>query len=102
MLEERDEYDQEEKAAVIKINKDHYVADGRVSISDLAKLSGIHLPTHDAYETLGGFIIDYFGKIPKKNSLVREQEWIFRVIEVEEKRVVKIDISRASEQKIDE
>lgn len=91
----QDEYDQEEEGpSVKKLSGEHYVADGRVSISDLARISGIQVPTDEAYETLSGFLVDYFGKIPKKNAVVVHDGWNFKAIEVEEKRVVKVEITR--------
>jgi putative hemolysin len=91
----RDEYDKEEEEQTIKrISDNHYVADGRASISDIQKICGIDIPDDDAYESLGGFLISVFGKIPKINAEYLFGEWHFRVTEVEEKRVLKVEILR--------
>ncbi len=87
-----DEYDQEEPF-VRKIADNHFMADGRVSISDLAKYSGIELPDDENYESLGGFLVAQFGKIPPKNAVFQFEHWEFRTVEVEEKRIVKVEIS---------
>lgn len=93
----RDEYDKEEEEQTVeKIGVDHFIADGRVSISDLQKQSGIFLPADESYETLGGFLISVFGKIPKKNAEYTRDDWKFRVIEVEEKRIVRVEIIKIS------
>jgi CBS domain containing-hemolysin-like protein len=92
----RDEYDKEEEEQTVKqVGEHHFIADGRVSITDLERFTGIELPDDDAYETLGGFIISVFGKIPRKNAECIFQGSKFRVIEVEEKRVVKVEIMKA-------
>lgn len=91
----RDEYDKEEEEQTVKkIGVDHYIADGRTNISDVQKRCGISLPDDEAYETLGGFIISVFGKIPRKNAEYVHDDWRMRVIEVEEKRVVKVELTK--------
>lgn len=89
----RDEYDKEEEEQTVKrIAVDHYIADGRTSISDLYKLTGVSLPADEAYETLGGFLISAFGKIPQKGFEYDYDHWKFRIVEVEEKRIIKVEI----------
>lgn len=99
----RDEYDREEEEQTIKrINDNHFVADGRSSISDIQKICGIDMPNDDAYETLGGFLVYGFGKIPKVNAEYVHRNWHFRVTEVDEKRIVKVEILRKATQPNDE
>ncbi len=91
-----DEYDQEEEGPIVqKVADQHFLADGRVAISDLAKYSGVSLPADEAYETLSGFLVSHFGKIPKKNAVFVYAGWRFRAVEVEEKRVVRVEITKA-------
>ncbi len=96
----RDEYDKEEEEQMVKkLNPEHFMADGRTNILDLNKLTGIHLPDDESYETIGGFMIFVFGKIPKKNAEYIYEDWIFKVVEVDEKRVVKVEITKIKEPK---
>lgn len=94
-----DEYDQEEEEQTVKqIGENHFLADGRTSISDLERLTGIELPNDESFDTLGGFIISAFGQIPRKNVEYIFQGWKFRMIEVEEKRIVRVEITKAGEE----
>lgn len=91
----RDEYDKEEEERTIKrIGPNHFLADGRANISDLQRTVGINLPTDEAYETLGGFLIAALGMIPRKNAEYEYENWLFRVVEVEEKRIVKVEMKK--------
>lgn len=90
----RDEYDKEEEQTIRKVGAHHYVADGRASIYDIQRTCGINLPTDEAYESVGGFLISVFGKIPRKNAEHIFEGYKFRVIEVEEKRIVRVDIAK--------
>ena len=93
----RDEYDKEEEEETIKrVGVDYYIADGRASISEVERTCRVDLPSDDSYETLGGFLISVFGKIPKKNAEYVFGMWKFRVVDVEEKRIVKVEISKAA------
>jgi putative hemolysin len=91
----RDEYDKEEEEETIKkVADDHYIADGRTSISDLYKKCGVELPSDESFESIGGFIVHYFGKIPKKNAQLQHGDWQLRVLDVEEKRVLRVEITK--------
>jgi CBS domain containing-hemolysin-like protein len=92
----RDEYDKEEEEETIRqVGDNHFIADGRTSIADLERITGLHLPNDAAFDTLGGFIISVFGQIPRKNAEYRYDDWTFRVIDVEEKRVIRVEILKA-------
>lgn len=89
----KDEYDKEEEEQTIKrINDEYFIASGRASISDLEKICGINIPNDDVYDTLGGYLITVFGQIPKINQEHDHDNWKFRVIDVEEKRIIKVEI----------
>lgn len=91
----RDEYDKEEEEQMVRrLGEFHFIAFGRTNISDLARITGISLPDDEDYETLGGFLTHVFGKIPRKNAEYFYDHWKFRVVEVEEQRIVKVEISK--------
>ena len=91
----RDEYDKEEDEETVTIlSENHYIIYGRISISDLEKKTEIILPTDESYDSLGGFLIWAKGKIPSKNSIVEHNDWRFKVIEVEEKRIIKVEVTK--------
>jgi CBS domain containing-hemolysin-like protein len=88
-----DEYDKEEEEETVnKISDQHFIAEGRASISYLNKQTGLSLPDDEQYDTLAGFLVAEFGEIPKNNAVLDYQNWQFRVIEVEENRVLKVEI----------
>ena len=96
-----DEYDQEEEEETIKkLGDDHFIAEGRASISDLQKKTGISLPSDESYDTLAGFLVSQFGEIPKKNAVLEYENWRFEVTEVEEKRVVLVEIMALNPQSV--
>jgi CBS domain containing-hemolysin-like protein len=92
-----DEYDKEEEEQTVKkISEGHFIADGRTSISNLFRQTGINLPNDETYDTLGGFLVARFGEIPEQDALLEYEQWRFLVVEVEKNRIVKVEIKNIS------
>ncbi len=85
-----DEYDIEHKD-VEYLENDTYVFEGSISLDKAAEVLEEALPVDD-FMTLSGFIMDLLGRIPKEgeNPEVEYQNIIFKVAELEGKRIEKI------------
>lgn len=89
----RDEYDREEEEETVKtLGEEHFLVDGRITISDLNKQTNLALPADEDYDTLGGFVISELGEIPEEGADFVFQKWRFRVVEMDQKRVNKVEI----------
>ncbi|RPI66178.1 MAG: HlyC/CorC family transporter, partial [Ignavibacteriales bacterium] len=78
---------------IIKRKDGSYLLDGLTEISRISELLGIiFLP--DDYKTLGGFIMHKLGKIPEEGDKVLYQNYIFEVIDMDDKRVDKVLLIR--------
>jgi putative hemolysin len=98
----RDEYDKEEEEETVKkLGVEHFLVDGRTSISDLQKQTEIELPTDESYDSVGGFLVSLMGKIPNRDSSLVYGPWLFVVREVEEKRILKVEITLNSSEQTD-
>lgn len=65
----RDEYDDEEPDSFIKHEEDGVVIDAKAKVSEVNEALKINFPEDDAeFDTLGGFIITYLGRIPQKGE----------------------------------
>ena len=88
-----DEYDQEEHI-IEKIDDNHYLVDGNVSLSDLCEETDINLESENS-ETIGGFIIDILGEIPEEGDENRDIEfenYVFTILSVKERRIEKVKV----------
>jgi putative hemolysin len=64
-----DEYDKEIK--LFEITEDNtIIADGNISIEKINEILNIEIPEND-FETLGGFIFDLLGRVPKKGEKIK-------------------------------
>lgn len=88
-----DEFD--EKGRIIeKIGDDKYLVDGNVYLDDLEEETGISLES-DSSETVGGFLIDLMGEIPRENiryKPIRYENFDFTILEVKGRRIEKLEV----------
>ena len=89
----RDEYDDNDEQ-IKQIDVKTYLVDGLMPIEELNEHLNLKLPSDDM-ETIGGFIIDSLGCIPKENekTVVQYENIHFTIDQVEEKRIKKLKIS---------
>jgi putative hemolysin len=95
-----DESDVEEKR--IKVLSDGVVlADGSVPLRELEDHLGVEFPEGGDYETLGGFLTATAGRVPPPGSLVVWGGLTFTVKQADDRRVLKVEISRKPENKLE-
>jgi putative hemolysin len=89
----RDEHDVEE-APIVDVGDGKMMVDASVSIGDLSSYLGADLPEDGDYHTLAGFIVAELGRVPEPGATLRAFGLDFVVREADERRVVKVEISR--------
>ena len=98
-----DEYDEEEEI-IEKISDDTYLVDGNVSLDDLNETTGSDLESENS-ETIGGFILDLVGEIPKDgyvNRTVKNGRYEFTILSVKERRIERVKFRLLPEDEADE
>lgn len=77
-----------------KIDNNTFIVDGLLSLVDLNNYLDINIKS-DISDTVGGFLINEIGEIPKPNEdiTIEYNNVIFKVEEVNEKRIKKVRIS---------
>ncbi|MFA7420631.1 MAG: hemolysin family protein [Melioribacteraceae bacterium] len=92
----RDEHDKEE-AEITKLNDYSYMVLGKVSIDEINDTLGENFSSeNDDYDTLGGFILNQAGSIPKQGYQFEFSGYTFTVKDVLNNRINKILIEKAS------
>jgi CBS domain containing-hemolysin-like protein len=87
-----DEYDDPEKARIIKKSRNEYEADARVPIHDFNARTGLHLPD-ERFGTIGGLVLDIFGRIPERGEESRNGRYVFRIKEIRGTRLQRVVIT---------
>lgn len=89
----RDEHDVEEPP-IADLGDGRLLVDASVSIADLSRYLGAELPTDGDYHTLAGFIVAELGTVPEVGVRISAFELDFEVKEADERRVLKVEITR--------
>ncbi len=87
-----DEYDNEE-ALVIDAGGGAYILDGSIGISDAEQLLNFHVPDDSEADTLGGFLIELLGGVPREDQAPPEVVFggvSFSILQSDERRIEKI------------
>jgi CBS domain containing-hemolysin-like protein len=88
-----DEFDIDEDRDLTKNDVGHYLADARISLRELEEHLDIEFPEDGDFETLGGFLTAFFGRVPEVGDKTEWKNFGFIVIEANEKTVKKVEIS---------
>jgi putative hemolysin len=89
----RDEYDSDEQEISEESHTGDFEIDGLISLEDLHEESGVELP-EGPYETAGGFVMHYLGRIPVEQDIVGVNGVRITVLSMEGKRAGRLLISR--------
>ncbi|ABN57903.1 MULTISPECIES: hemolysin family protein [Methanoculleus] len=103
MLEElvgeiMDEFDEEEPE-VQQVEEGVYLVDARAWVEHLNEDLELFLPLTDAYESIGGLVIDRLGHIPRRGEVVKieESNITLVVMQMRGRRIVKVKLIIASQ-----
>jgi putative hemolysin len=91
-----DEYDQEE--SLIRSTGDgSWTVDATAEVRAVAEKIGMDLPEAPGYATVGGFVTEMLGRVPKIGEMIRFDGLLFTVREADDNRVVRVDVEQVKE-----
>lgn len=86
-----DEHDTEE-SEIRQVEPNRWEVNARVTIPDFEHQTGISLPDNGEYETVGGVIVNAFGRIPKRGKSIRIGQIDVTVIDADVRHVKRVEI----------
>lgn len=89
----RDEHDLEEPP-IVDLGDGRIIVDASISIADLSRYLGAELPEGANYNSLGGFIVDRLGRVPRVGAKLAAFGLEFVVREADQRHVSKVEILR--------
>ena len=84
-----DEYDVDQQL-IEKISDNEYLILARIDVLLLNKNLNLDIPESEEYETLAGYVLNYFENIPKIDEIIDQDEFKIIVKEVDDRSVIKI------------
>ncbi len=91
-----DEYDDEE-SIYTKIDDNQYIVEGKILLNDFYKIFNVDESIFDDVkgeaDTLAGLILELRGDLPLKDEKISYKNFIFKVVSVDKRRIIKIHIT---------
>lgn len=75
-----------------RVAKDAIIASGTLSVDDVNELFGSQIESAYHSVTIGGFLIEKLGSIPKSGTTYQEQNLFFRVLTADPTKIIKVYI----------
>lgn len=86
----KDEYDVDRRL-YLKTGWNKYLINARMEIDQIHELLHLSLPDGD-FETLGGFLLEKFGHIPKPGEIAKHQNLSFTIVSADERSIGEVRI----------
>jgi len=86
----RDEQEKELRE-IHEVAANRYVVDGGTDIGKLNEHLGIDLP-EDEFETIGGFVLGLFGRLPAEGDQIRHGNLLFTVLRLRRNRISRVRV----------
>ena len=95
-----DEFDDDD-LSYSKIDDSNYVFDGKIVLKDFYKVLEIDETIFEEHkgeaETLAGFILEFFGRFPKKNEILNFSNYRFKIEALDKKRIKQVKVTLQNE-----
>jgi putative hemolysin len=85
------------EAAAIKRDDGSYLISGWMSAVEFASLLRFELPVSRHYQTVAGFLLSQFGRIPEVGNHIEVEGWRFEIIDLDGRRIDKILATKISD-----
>jgi len=96
----RDEYDEDEAPPIQHVNEQHIIVDGKVLISEVKDLFGLHIEEEDV-DTIGGWIMMQNHEI-EEGQHVEAESYEFKVLEKDAYQIKRVEIRKMEEEQEEE
>jgi putative hemolysin len=90
--------DEQEKVLkeIEEIAANRYIVDGKTDIGKLNEKLGVGIP-EDEFETVGGFVLGLFGRLPAEGDQVRHENLLFTVLRLRKNRISRLRVLKYTE-----
>jgi putative hemolysin len=86
-----DEYDEPERL-IQRVDVRTYRVSGKLPIDELNVATGLAIEA-EGYDTVGGWVLDLFGRVPRESERIETPELVVTVKKVERTRIIEVVVS---------
>lgn len=84
----------DEKVLYTKAGEDVIIASGKMELGDFEELFDVHLNSENNMATIGGWLTEKIGDIPKEGDKLYQEGFLFHVLSSDQKRVRRVYIRK--------
>lgn len=86
----RDEHDAGEEKAIAKLADGSWAIEADVALDEVNEALEVHLVPKGEVASLGGYVMEVAGRVPKKGRVIEDREISFKILDASETSVLKI------------
>jgi len=76
-----------------KVSEGVFELEGTMHLDDIRKMAGVNCSSEE-YDTIGGFVLEKLGRIPKKGEKVQLPTATIQVLKVDKNRIIEVRITK--------
>ncbi|MBY0529498.1 MAG: hemolysin family protein [Rhabdochlamydiaceae bacterium] len=84
----------DEKSRYTRSGDDVMIASGKLELSEFEEIFGVNLPSENHMVSLGGWLTEQIGDIPKTGAKFTSHDFLFHILSADPKRVRRIYVRR--------
>lgn len=92
--EVQDEFDDEDNDLIKKINDKEYEVLGKTRTDEFEDYFEVELKEDESVNTISGYFVKIFGKMAAINDEIEDENFIYKVIEAESTKILKLKVIR--------
>jgi len=89
---------EKELREIQEVAANRYVVDGRTDIGQVNTWLGVKIP-EDEFETIGGFVLGLFGRLPAEGDQIKYEDLLFTVLRLHKNRISRIRVLKLAPKK---
>ncbi|MFK7806584.1 MAG: gliding motility-associated protein GldE [Saprospiraceae bacterium] len=93
----KDEFDDDSELEYEKLDDHNYIFEGKTLLNDVCRIIGVDTETFDEVkgdaDSVAGLLLEIVGQIPKANARVEYNDFNFKIVSVNRRRIERIHIS---------
>jgi CBS domain containing-hemolysin-like protein len=75
------------------IGSNHFLISGRAEIEEVNEKLGLTIPAKGHYETIAGFLLEEFGRIPLNGEEIKAGEWRYIIKDANAKAILEVEVT---------
>ncbi len=88
-----DEHDKEELTEK-QLDENTYLFSAKLNVKEINDKYRLHLPENEDFESLGGYVLELFGRIPQTGDSAEDEEYIYTITRGSDKHVEEIKLKK--------